>query len=115
MALEVLNQEKIDRLAAEVGKENVPVLLEIFLGELDAYISNLVSNPTGSTSQYLKEISHALKSSAASFGAEALCANAIAIDAKVKAGQAVDEKRDTDEMLELLQQTYHRYRELVSQ
>ncbi|CAH0539166.1 quorum-sensing phosphorelay protein LuxU [Vibrio marisflavi] len=115
MALDVLNQEKINRLAAEVGQENVPVLLEIFLGELDAYISNLVSNPTGSTSEYLKDISHALKSSAASFGAEALCAIAITIDAKAKAGQSIDEKLDTDEMLDLLQQTYHRYRELLSQ
>ncbi|MCL9782611.1 Hpt domain-containing protein [Vibrio sp. S4M6] len=114
MALEVLNQKKIDRLAAEVGEENVPVLLEIFLGELDGYISHLASNSTGDIVEYLKEISHALKSSAASFGADALCNIAITIDAKAKAGQPINEKQDTDDMLDWLQQTYQRYSELVS-
>ncbi len=39
--MEVLNQDKIERLAAEIGVENVPVLLDIFLGELTMYIDNL--------------------------------------------------------------------------
>ncbi|MEF1291925.1 Hpt domain-containing protein, partial [Vibrio sp. M260118] len=39
--MDILDQSKIDRLASEIGEENVPVLLEIFLGELKMYIDQL--------------------------------------------------------------------------
>ena len=68
----VLNQQKVDELAGEIGQENVPVLLEIFLGELKGYYEHLEINKESDTSKYLADISHALKSSAASFGADSL-------------------------------------------
>ncbi|MBE4116435.1 phosphorelay protein LuxU, partial [Vibrio parahaemolyticus] len=37
----ILNQQKIDELSMEIGSDNVPVLLDIFLGEMDTYIDNL--------------------------------------------------------------------------
>jgi len=68
----VLNQQKVDELAGEIGQENVPVLLEIFLGELKGYYEHLEINKASDTSKYLADISHALKSSAASL-AQILC------------------------------------------
>ena len=110
----IMNQEKIDHLADEIGKENVPVLLEIFLGELKMYIDNLgddgVDNPS-----YLKEISHALKSSAASFGAEALCQLAIEMDARAKTGELLDKESDVETMVVLLKDTQEQYQRLVVQ
>lgn len=82
--MKVLNQQKVDELAGEIGQENVPVLLEIFLGELKGYYEHLDLNKDTDTSKYLADISHALKSSAASFGADSLCSFAISVDAKVK-------------------------------
>ena len=69
--MEIINQKQVDRLAAEIGKENVPVLLEIFLNEIAGYESTLLSLEGQEQHAYLTEVSHALKSSAASFGADA--------------------------------------------
>ena len=38
MNKEVLNQQKIDELSDEIGSENVPILLDIFLGEMNSYV-----------------------------------------------------------------------------
>lgn len=68
MSVNVLNQQKIDELSMEIGSDNVPVLFDIFLGEMDTYIENLSQLQGAERLAYSKEISHALKSSAASFG-----------------------------------------------
>ncbi|MDW1810739.1 Hpt domain-containing protein, partial [Vibrio sp. Vb2362] len=73
MSVNVLNQQKIDELSMEIGSDNVPVLFDIFLGEMDTYIENLSQLQGAERLAYSKEISHALKSSAASFGADRLC------------------------------------------
>ncbi len=112
--MEVLNQEKIDRLSGEIGEENVPVLLDIFLGELNTYLVSLCSDNTLNKGQYLREISHALKSSAASFGAEQLCAYAAEVDAAAKAGKPHIETLYVAPMIELLQTTKLRYQQLIS-
>ncbi|SDH78088.1 two-component system, phosphorelay protein LuxU [Vibrio xiamenensis] len=112
--MEVLNQEKIDRLSGEIGAENVPVLLDIFLGELNTYLDSLSSNETPNKGQYLREISHALKSSAASFGAERLCAYASEVDAAAKAGKPHIESTYVVPMIELLETTKSRYQQLVN-
>jgi len=110
--MEVLNQTKVDSLAQEIGEENVPILVEIFLGELDMYQQNLSSDQLDDKVQYLKEISHALKSSAASFGAELLCAKAADIDSRGKSGEGIHEVKDTASMIELLLLTHQRYSQL---
>ena len=112
--MEVLNQAKIDRLGNEIGPENVPVLLGIFLGEIAQYIEEL-SNEHDKQGAYLKEISHALKSSAASFGAEALCMLAIEFDAAGKAGESLDSVLCQQQMLALLSKTQQRYKSLLNQ
>ncbi|NVD07152.1 Hpt domain-containing protein [Vibrio sp. JPW-9-11-11] len=111
--MDILEQAKIDRLANEIGQENVPVLLEIFLGELRNYISTLSSQGSQDQDAYLQEISHALKSSAASFGAEALRHYSVELDSRAKAGEALDSEQDKQQMLSLLQQTEQRYQQLV--
>ncbi|PHX06753.1 quorum-sensing phosphorelay protein LuxU [Vibrio splendidus] len=109
----VLNQQKVDELAGEIGQENVPVLLEIFLGELKGYYEHLEINKASDTSKYLADISHALKSSAASFGADSLCSFAISLDAKVKQALPVTDV-DFQDMQELLLSTYTEYQQLMT-
>lgn len=113
--MDILNQIKIERLAGEIGQENVPVLLEIFLNELAMYIERLSQLEGEELQDYLKEISHALKSSAASFGAEALCHYSIEVDAMAKTG-AMSELADCKgQMLSLLDETEQRYKQLLTQ
>ncbi|MBN3494306.1 quorum-sensing phosphorelay protein LuxU [Vibrio neptunius] len=112
--MEVLNQTKIDRLASEIGADNVPILLDIFLGELVQYIEKLSTDEDLDKDAYLKEISHALKSSAASFGAESLCAYAVEVDAKAKSGQQLDVSATQLQMVALLSETQQRYRALLT-
>lgn len=112
--MEVLNSVKVEQLGSEIGVDNVPILLEIFLGELAQYIANLQQCPTNQD-EYLREISHALKSSAASFGAEALCALANEYDAVGKAGQLLNTDQHKQQMLSLLNETEQRYKDLLSQ
>ncbi|HDM8054400.1 quorum-sensing phosphorelay protein LuxU [Vibrio harveyi] len=110
MSMNVLNQQKIEELSAEIGSDNVPVLLDIFLGEMDTYITRLSDLKGNEQLIYLKEISHALKSSAASFGADRLCDLAIAIDRKAKSNQLAEQGEDATEMLALLDITRDAYR-----
>ncbi|MGF1842575.1 Hpt domain-containing protein [Vibrio clamense] len=113
--MNILNQDKINDLARDIGDENVPVLLDIFLGELSSYIETLTSSDDAKAMINLAEISHALKSSAASFGAEKLCAYAVEVDNKVKLNQQIDADIDLMAMVELLQETRVKYLGLVSQ
>ncbi|KQA19482.1 quorum-sensing phosphorelay protein LuxU [Vibrio metoecus] len=110
---EWINQSKIDLLAKEIGEENVPILVNIFLGELNDYQIRLVSEAVADKLAYLKEISHALKSSAASFGADRLCAKAIELDSRAKSGEMLDISLEVTLMLDLLKQTHQCYSELV--
>lgn len=109
----VLNQQKVDELAGEIGQENVPVLLEIFLGELKGYYEHLEINKESDTSKYLADISHALKSSAASFGADSLCSFAIDLDSKVKQSLPITDG-DFEDMQSLLLSTYKEYQQLMT-
>ncbi len=109
----VLNHQKVDELAGEIGQENVPVLLEIFLGELKGYYEHLEINKESDTSKYLADISHALKSSAASFGADSLCSFAIGLDSKVKQSLPITDG-DFEDMQSLLLSTYTEYQQLMT-
>jgi two-component system phosphorelay protein LuxU len=99
-----LNSSKIDDLCNEIGQENLPVLLDIFLGELNEYQTTLLEN-SDELERQIGEISHALKSSAASFGADNLCYTAKSIDARVKAGQVVSTPETRESMLESIRAT----------
>jgi HPt (histidine-containing phosphotransfer) domain-containing protein len=110
MSVNVLNQQKIDELSMEIGSDNVPVLFDIFLGEMDTYIENLSQLQGAERLAYSKEISHALKSSAASFGADRLCELAMSIDKKAKAGELTAESEELEAMFDLLHETRDAYR-----
>ncbi|NPD08370.1 Hpt domain-containing protein [Vibrio ostreicida] len=112
--MDVLNQTQIDRLAKEIGAENVPVLLKIFLGELSEYSEKLRNDESLDRDHYLKEISHALKSSAASFGAERLRAYSVEIDAFAKSGQVLNVTEMSDKMIVILDQTRERYQDALA-
>ncbi len=112
--MDIMNQTKIDKLAKEIGEENVPLLVQIFLGELVTYKQSLVSDDLADKARYLKEISHALKSSAASFGADKLCAKALDIDSRAKQGVEFDEGLEAADMVDLLDQTHGFYQKLIA-
>ena len=107
----MLNQQKIEQLSQEIGSENVPVLLDIFLGEIHTYIDHLQKYEGEEQLTYLQDISHALKSSAASFGADRLCELAIFIDKKAKAGSLVVNGDEASTMIEVLRDTQEVYRQ----
>ena len=108
-----LNSNKVADLSQEIGEENLPVLLNIFLDELDGYRKVLSGAPEELESP-LSEISHALKSSAASFGADNLCEMAIKFDACVKAGEKINTSENRESILRCLGETirvYHKFSE----
>ncbi len=110
MSANLLNPKKIDELSKEIGTENVSLLFDIFLGEMDAYAENLRSVSGAEQLSYLTEISHALKSSAASFGADCLCELANAIDNKAKNNELNAHEGEVTRMVELLADTRDAYR-----
>jgi two-component system, phosphorelay protein LuxU len=112
--MEWINKDKISVLAKEIGEENVPMLLDIFLGELISYVDNLQSISPKEKADYLREISHALKSSAASFGADRLCNKAIELDGQIKSGVEFNHDKACVDMIEFIQQTHHNYAQLLN-
>lgn len=111
--MDILNQEKIELLGREIGPENIPMLLDIFVGELLSYAETLTVCSEDECVSQLSEISHALKSSAASFGADRLCALAIEIDTQVKAGKQVGEPEQLQLFIDLLNLTRVAYQNLI--
>ncbi|MGF1694938.1 Hpt domain-containing protein [Vibrio kyushuensis] len=112
--MDILNSQKIERLSNEIGQENVPVLLDIFLGELNLYMKTLLDEEGLDKADYLREISHALKSSAASFGADKLCQFSIDLDSKIKAGIELNPVVDAAQMIKILDTTREAYQSLVA-
>lgn len=109
-----LNSEKLDELSYEIGQENLPVLLDIFIGELNSYHLLLCEN-NEDLERHLGEISHALKSSAASFGADELCQLATGIDAYVKAGHLLTVSEHRDSMISSIEKTIAVYGSLFKE
>ncbi|MGC9421608.1 quorum-sensing phosphorelay protein LuxU [Vibrio sp.] len=112
--MEWINCNKIERLSQEIGAENLPLLIEIFLSELSTYQKNLSDEKNAGRLAYLAEISHALKSSAASFGADRLHAKAQALDHQFKQGIAIDEAIEVASMIDKLKHTAHHYDQLIN-
>ena len=107
-----INPNKIDDLCNEIGSDNLPILLDIFLGELNEYQAELTV--VDETSELrLGDISHALKSSAASFGAENLCQIATGIDAQVKSGCKINTVENRESILSSLEKTIRAYGSLM--
>lgn len=79
-----VNNETIQRLTLEVGEDTVLMLFDVFSCELKDYYKQLSESP--SISQ-VREISHAIKSSAASFGADELAEFARECEYRIKLGQ----------------------------
>ncbi|MDC0612539.1 Hpt domain-containing protein [Vibrio sp.] len=113
--MEVLkNQQTIDELANEIGAENIPMLLAIFLNELSEYLDIFNHCEDSQKVTHLTDISHALKSSAASFGADALCQLAISIDSKAKQDTLSDINSEVKALTQLIEETRSTYERSVS-
>lgn len=105
-----VNTERLRRLALEVGEDTVTVLLTVFSDELSQYHSQLAGSPS---IEQIREISHAIKSSAASFGADDLAEMARECESRVKQGQREWMSHHLDELTEMLQGTASTYREMA--
>ncbi|AAW85433.1 autoinducer phosphorelay protein LuxU [Aliivibrio fischeri ES114] len=105
-----VNQIAVNQLMQEVGDENIPVLFGIFCDELDDFIGALSSHPE---IDKVREISHCLKSSAGSFGADKLATMAIHIEEKAKQKQEKWVERNISEFVDIARQTEMAYRELL--
>ncbi|PSW21077.1 Hpt domain-containing protein [Photobacterium sanctipauli] len=79
-----INVETIKRMADEVGHDTLTLLLTVFSDELEQYFRQLSDQPTAGQ---VREISHAIKSSAASFGADELALMAQECESRVRQGQ----------------------------
>ncbi|WP_150138038.1 Hpt domain-containing protein [Candidatus Enterovibrio escicola] len=108
----IVNHETIRRLAVEVGEETVASLLVVFSDEISRYYEQLSEAP--STSQ-IREISHAIKSSAASFGADELAALARECESRVKLGQESWVHDQLPRLISMLRGTVSEYKALANQ
>lgn len=111
--MEWLNHHKIAQLSQDIGAENLLLILEVFLRELESYQKNLTHVDREESFAYLAEVGHALKSSAASFGADRLCAKASDIDHRIKQGLSLDVERETRSLLDTVHQTLEHYTRLM--
>lgn len=105
-----VNQTAVTQLRQEVGEENIPILFGIFCDELSDFIGALSSHPEVNE---IREISHSLKSSAGSFGADKLATMAISVEEKAKQDQAQWLERNISDFVEVARQTEIAYRELL--
>lgn len=109
MALTV-NNETLRRLAFEVGEEMVSSLLFVFSDELKGYYEQLSDAPT---IMQIREISHAIKSSAASFGADELAELARECESRIILGQEAWAQEQLPQFVNVLQKTASHYFELA--
>ncbi|MGF1749374.1 MULTISPECIES: Hpt domain-containing protein [Vibrio] len=109
-----MNHDKVKKLGSEIGMDNLPILLGIFTGELVTYQDQLTTGTLSDKVACMKEISHALKSSAASFGAEALCDFALAVDSDAKEHVLQNDQSRIDAMLTHLHATHGQYTEFLN-
>ncbi|MDR9827963.1 Hpt domain-containing protein [Vibrio sp. FNV 38] len=107
--MDVMNKVKIEELGAQIGINNLPPLFEIFTSELAQYQNQIKASQADSVTLQLGEICHALKSSAASFGADALCHHAKEIDVLYKHRKDLSQGDYIERTLELLVKTHQVY------
>ncbi|NAW85598.1 Hpt domain-containing protein [Photobacterium halotolerans] len=107
----IINEATLKRLAVEVGHETVALLLEVFSGELEQYLQQLTEQPSV---MQIREISHAIKSSAASFGADELAQMAQECESRVKQGQESWVNDHLPELQQLVGDMAQQYRHLAS-
>lgn len=105
-----VNQIAVNQLVQEVGDENVPFLFGIFCDELDEFIGALSTHPE---IEKVREISHCLKSSAGSFGADKLANMAVDIEEKAKQKQKEWVERNMSEFVNIARQTEMAYRQFL--
>jgi two-component system phosphorelay protein LuxU len=105
-----INQKAVNQLVQEVGDENVPFLFGIFCDELDDFIGTLSTQPE---IEKVREISHCLKSSAGSFGADKLASMAVDIEEKAKLHQDEWVERNISEFVNIARGTEIAYRKLL--
>ncbi|MFA0086240.1 Hpt domain-containing protein [Vibrio sp. 10N.261.51.F12] len=110
-----MDHDKVNKLGSEIGMDNLPILLGIFTGELVNYQAQLTTGSLSDKIDCMKEISHALKSSAASFGAEALCEFALLVDSEVKTDSVHLDQPRVDTMLTHLKETYTQYTHFLNE
>ncbi|MGF1723328.1 Hpt domain-containing protein [Photobacterium nomapromontoriensis] len=107
----IINAETIKRMADEVGHETLLLLLNVFSDELEQYQHQLSAQPTMSQ---MGEISHSIKSSAASFGADDLASMAQECEFRVRQGQEKWMRDHLPEFRQMVENMANEYKRLAS-
>ncbi|MGF1686218.1 Hpt domain-containing protein [Photobacterium japonica] len=106
-----MNADTIKRMADEVGQDTLLLLLNMFSDELDQFFQQLSAQP--SLAQ-VRDISHSIKSSAASFGADELSMMAQECEFRVKQGQEQWMEDHLPTYRQMVEQVATEYRQLAS-
>lgn len=107
-----VNNETLRRLVVEVGEETLLILLAVFVDELQNYLDQLVDAPTIGQ---IREISHSIKTSAASFGADELAEFACECESRIKLAQDTWIREQQLHFVKMLQVTVFEYKNLMKQ
>lgn len=112
--MSIINRVAIDELGEQIGQENLTPLFEIFTKELADYQQILSQCEANEISKQLAEICHALKSSAASFGADTLCEHAREMDRLYKLGTDLSLGDYVEQTNAMLAETKHAYIDYIT-
>ncbi|GAB7219627.1 Hpt domain-containing protein [Vibrio comitans] len=114
--LNLLQNDKITSLRAQVGEEAMPALLDIFKQELQQYIGQIEGVAVSEESrEMIARTCHAIKGSAPSFGATLLAEKATQMDAFYKQQQLHDFDSQCFELISLLRRTVFKLEQLQDQ
>ncbi|WP_298440137.1 Hpt domain-containing protein [uncultured Ferrimonas sp.] len=103
---EILDQNKVAQMGADAGEDMLPMLLQIFVEELEASHAEL----TGCEHTELAGVAHKVKGSAATFGALALQHVSMQLEYAAKGIEPADTEQLKQQCLETMTQTLSVYR-----
>lgn len=104
-----LEQSKIEQLKNQVGEATFPVLLGIFLQEMQEYKDELYQ----ADAEKIGRICHAIKGSAPSFGAKSLAQLATEMDMLFKAGRRDELQQQVSQLIDNLTNTENSVQQLL--
>ncbi|OBT13080.1 hypothetical protein A9264_14945 [Vibrio sp. UCD-FRSSP16_10] len=111
--LNLLQNDKIVSLSAQVGEEAMPALLDIFKQELQQYIGQIdCADLSEQSRETIARICHAIKGSAPSFGAILLAEKAAEMDSLYKQSHLQEFDTQCAGLVTLLQRTVYKLDQL---
>ncbi|CAM4111435.1 Hpt domain-containing protein [Vibrio neonatus] len=112
----LLQNDKIVSLSAQVGEEMMPTLLDLFKQELQEYIGQIDGvEITTQSRELIARTCHAIKGSAPSFGAILVTEKATQMDAFYKQQRLAEFDQQCQELVSILRRTVYKLEQLQAQ